>query len=58
MLVMLSEALRVLDSAQAKGVDWLVVDANRPIDVIQEEISHAALEAVTAAKDRDIPLLW
>lgn len=35
-----------------------MIDANRPISAIQDEIKKAALEAVKTVKESKIGLLW
>lgn len=49
---------RVAILMQATGVEWQLVDANRPIENIQDEIKQVAASVVAAAKGKEIAALW
>lgn len=47
-----------LRPVQATGVEWRLIDANRPIGSIQEEIKEIAGAVIEAAKGTEIAPLW
>lgn len=44
--------------AQASGVEWRLIDANRAIESIQEDIQQIADSVLGAVKGTEVSSLW